>query len=172
MPKTSTLDELSKRLKERNEIELKRIEEIEREKLKSLRKSLSELSERELNTLLKDIRKKLKEVSKEIDSIRPNPVRHYLIPLITGLSLMAGLGIGAWGLAKVAAQKAQKIESLQEQIGNLQENIESLMKIKKNLQSMEYVVHVYQDGIELNQEPELIHLKNGNWGVKVPREGD
>lgn len=115
MPKTSSLSELAEKLKRRNEEELKQIEKIEREKLKSLSESLRKSLRHELNMLSNDIESATRDARKELEKIaelsqemaqaienreRWSAIKTGFVALLLGLLLGAAIPT-IWAISKM-----------------------------------------------------------------------
>ena len=195
MSENSGLNELAKRLEKRKKEELRQIESIERETLKSLSDGLKSFTAAELNTIEDAIRERRRQIENDTSAMseaiaqslnktrseaikRSKALRQELIEEIDRIRAQAidsGPKVWLWRLITpivligAAALGTWGLSAyLSHEITDQVKQLEALRaEAKQQRQTMnKYVVRSYNDGIEVEKKPDLWRTKSGTWAIK------
>jgi len=160
------LQDLSESLRESMSQELQKIENDMTARLKNLRDKMTEARQKivaDEKATLNTLRENRAEIEDEaltlFETLNKVKARYWITPLIVGLTLTIGLGLGLWGLGAVISDRSQTLQALNEEITQAQQS-------RDHANKWHLIAKTYNNGVELKRKPEVWQLDNGNWVVQ------
>lgn len=124
------LQDLSESLRESMSQELQKIENDMTARLKNLRDKMTEARQKivaDEKATLNTLRENRAEIEDEaltlFETLNKVKARYWITPLIVGLTLTIGLGLGLWGLGAVISDRSQTLQTVNEEIAQAKDTL-------------------------------------------------
>ncbi|MHB8989214.1 MAG: hypothetical protein ACYC6S_10595 [Desulfobulbia bacterium] len=153
MKKISTLDNLQKHLRQKQEEKREQIEALTQQELEQLGANLRNAANRVLHIIENDmqgqigrmnqsLKKSLNQTRKQAEVLQSTMQKMWIKPALIGLSLFIGISLGSWGLMQFLSSQ---ITTQTEKLGQLQLQMESERQTLQILQDKTWGVTLHQD---------------------------